>query len=542
MTIRVEEANGHSAPRRPPLPEVQEEYKRARLEYRLAEARAHKALLESWLPPSYTGTGPGQPVDMMDRFRDGNRWIINLMASPADRRQSGQPVPSVQSEEELFQVQARSRWLLDTNGIAQGLLSNFRNFTIRQGFQYRVVAEDGAEEADANAPALAALADELLAGMRDRAEWSEREKRWFWRSRRDGETFIRSRVNRSTGETTVRTIDPEEIRNPPDANEDGYSWGVQTEADDPEARLAYAHVWGPRADQWERIPADEIDHIKLNTDENVLRGLSDFFSGWEALDETDRLLKCLRRGATIQACITGVRSFENASKATAENFVQDIRSKVFSQPPGSTLSTTENVEGFKPGTIIQAPKGVSYSEMPWISSGAANHIAIAQACLRAVGARWCMPEYMVSGDVSNTPFASNLVAGSPFVVNCETEQSFYRLHFLRVHWKALKALADAGRLKVGSREYSYEECCALLDIECDVPTVAIQDQLQQTTIKETEHRNGIISKQKWRSEAGYDSDRMRSELEEEPATQPQPIPPVQSPGGPPGFFPRVAGG
>ena len=51
------------------------------------------------------------------------------------------------------------------------------------------------------------------------------------------------------------------------------------------------------------------------------------------------------------------------------------------------------------------------------------HVQIVQAGLRALGNRWDMPEYMISGDSSNANYASTLVSGAPFVTGIEWEQS-----------------------------------------------------------------------------------------------------------------------
>jgi hypothetical protein len=516
--------NGHAGKT---TDQLREEYRRLRLESRLVEARANKALMESWVGnwPSLTGMGPGQFVDPLDRFRDGNQWLLPMLgrSSRSEQQPAANPLPSVQTEVDLDRLRAQARWLLDTNGLAQGVLTNLRNFVVRQGFRYRVVAEDHALEVDPNADALAQLCDELLTEFRDRNDWTEREKRGFWRSRRDGELFLRYTVR--DGLTTVRTIEPEDVRQPSGSPPE-YSWGIRTGQndagqDDVETRVAYAAVYGPGKDDWEEVKAEDVDHLKLNTDECVKRGLSDFFSTWQGLDESDRLLRSLTRGATIQACIAGIRQFEQAGRQAVEKMQDDIRSKVWGSRTDPQTGTTENLEAVRPGTIWNIPKGTNLIPLPWVGDGAGNHLSIYQARLRSIGARWCMPEYMVSGDVSNTPFASNLVAGSPFVVNCETEQSFYKLFWLKAHWRALKALADAGRLKVGDHEYSYDECKALLDVECTPPQVAIQTDAEKTEILEVQHRNGIVSKQTWRGQAGYDSDREKKQLQEEPPPAPQ---------------------
>ena len=65
---------------------------------------------------------------------------------------------------------------------------------------------------------------------------------------------------------------------------------------------------------------------------------------------------------------------------------------------------------FEPGTVVRMGKNKNYLAPP-LAGNTSNFTLIVQACLRSVGCRWNMPEYMISGDASNANYSSTLVSG-----------------------------------------------------------------------------------------------------------------------------------
>ncbi len=494
-----------------PLSEVRDEYRRERYLHQIAEHRCERKLLESFgRDPLLSADGSLHPL--LWRFWDGESgqfWLPS--AGDKDARDGGKDPPALETEADLANQRAAARLLVRYNPVAEGILRALRNYTIRTGFKWRIVPEKEAAN-PREAADLVKLVQAAFDSYLDVNNWKAREKSVFTRSRRDGEAFVRDFVQ-DDGMTILRPVEPEHVARPLGSPEE-YAWGIKTDPDDVEAVEEYAIAYG-EPDDVEYVPAGEVHHLKLNVDETVKRGISDFFCTGEALEGAQKLLKNTRIGESIRAAIVGFWEYESASATTAGALVAAARNQQQPVSRDPVTGKAPNYQRYDPGTIIHGPKGKRFIQPP-SSPNAAAQVSVLQACLRSIGVRWNAPEYLVSGDVSNTPFASNLVAGSPFVTSIECEQQGYVDFFLEIHWQALRRMAEAGWFRMGGRTYGYEELTALVDLACEPPAVAIQDNLQRTQIKQIELQNGITSKQQWRGEAGYDNDQIRKDLEEDP--------------------------
>lgn len=465
---------------------------------------AERKLLESW-PGSYTGNAPGDLVDPLDRYSNGDEWWWPAGSVDQDRK-DGTNYPFVQNEQDLRRLRNTVRILVETSSLAKGVLKQLTNFVIGSGYTYHVVSE-----ADKEAPVeLVALAQLAIDQFLDDNEWCELEQELFRRSRRDGEYFLRY-FYQNDGSTEVRLVEPEHVVQPPGSVFEDWGWGIQSDPEDIETILNY--YIRPYDDRdGEFVSADDIDHVKVNVDRNIKRGMSDFYCCLESLDGVRKLLRNLREGAAIQAAIAGIWQYETSGAAAVSGLVTDIRDKGRTYQNDPIKGRPTNYQKIEPGTFIHTPKGRQYLPPPLASQNAPNHIATVQAVLRAVGAAWCMPEYMVSGDASNANYASTLVSGSPFVREVKTAQAFYKTRFLRTIWRVLWHAWHAGKFKT----YSWDDILSLLDVQCEAPTPEIANRLDEAQVKEIEHRNSVVSKQTWRQQSGYDNDTEVTNLQEEP--------------------------
>ena len=499
----MSETNGAVKPAT--LAEAREEFRRERLLARTAELRAQRQLLEHWCGDNFMA-----PVGVPGYTSDGWR-VCGPNGRPEDRRQ-GDGGPALADEDELDRQRGVARVLCETNGMAIGALRTLQNFTVRTGFRYRCEAEPEAE--DSNAAELAAAVQVAVDEFRDLNDFSRREKRGFWRSRRDGDLFWRY-FARHDGATLIRVVDPERVRAPQGTSDPSWSWGVRTDPDDVETVLGYC-VDGSE------VPASDVDHLKLNVDESIKRGVSDFFCVGEEFDGVRKLLRNMRVGEGIRAAIPWLYEYETANREGVQRAIDAARDRL---QPGAdpTTGRAMNFQRFEPGTIPHVPKGKKFVAPP-ASQAIASQTGVVQACLRSVGCRWNMAEYMISGDASNNAFASALVAGSPFVVSIETEQDEYRTFYLGAVWRAVDNYARAGRFRANGTLYGPEDVRRLVQIICEIPPVPIVDRLQRAQTKEIELRNEITSKQQWRGEVGNDNDQVRQDLVDDPVQQPAAFP------------------
>ena len=155
----------------------------------------------------------------------------------------------------------------------------------------------------------------------------------------------------------------------------------------------------------ERVPAEEIQHLKANVDLCSPRGLPTWYALRTHFDRAMRLLRNITSVAEVQASIAAIRKHVGASR--------DMVNRALSKEatPAMTPAGPLNVKRYAPGTILDIPETLEFT----FTQGGIDiqrYVAGIQAELRAIGAALAMPEYMISGDSSNASYASTMdVAG-----------------------------------------------------------------------------------------------------------------------------------
>ncbi|HLN30503.1 MAG TPA: hypothetical protein VK395_22355, partial [Gemmataceae bacterium] len=179
--------NGH-ADKPLSLKEIREQKRLIRAKLELHQLKNAERVLEAsanwdyWLS-SY--------VDLLDRYRDGGRLAYPI-SQPTDRRY-GQNWPFWNTETQLSLLRAQARLLCTMNGYTIGFLSGLQAYVIGDGFQYRIVDRKNQNDTKKSAkPSSFALkVQEIIDEFCDVNDWSEWERELFWRSREDGEFFLR---------------------------------------------------------------------------------------------------------------------------------------------------------------------------------------------------------------------------------------------------------------------------------------------------------------------------------------------------------------
>jgi hypothetical protein len=499
-------------------PTLQRKLKEARARQRLARLEAETQLLEGF------GAEPGLgfPTSWFDPFdlarfgwgvggqAAGGAWNAGSRAA----RQDGGNHPFFWTETDLERSRGLARWLATKNMLAVGALNTLRNFTVKTGFKWEAQPAPGWTQ-DPVAKELAAQVQACIDEFSDTNRLPQRERSAFLRSRRDGEVFCRF-FDQGDGTTLFRFVLPEQVRQPLGSPPE-WSYGIETEPQDVETPVSYAVHYHPDPDEWEQVPAAEVAHLKLNVDEEIKRGLSDFYCTAEAFDQTDKLLRNMRVTGGIQSAIGWFERFTNLSSDALSQFAgkrKDLNRPQIQHPiSGRDL----NYEHMEPGQIRLINGNREMLPAP-LAQNTTQHISIAQASMRALGVRWNAPEFMISGDASNNNFASILVAGSPFVNSIECEQDDYRWYFLRWRWVAVKNAARARRFVVGGRAYGIEDVARLVDLHATPPQVAIANKQAEAAVDHQDLAARVTSLQALRAKRGYDNDKIRQDLAEEPPT------------------------
>ena len=486
--------------------QLQQERNVLKLQTEIAELNASLAMLQTGADRSLMESW-GEPIDPREWLWGTPMWGRGAGAfSSMSDRSEGRDLPVVQCEQDLASIRGTARLLAQSFPTAICALKNLTNYCIGTGFSYKAVAKvDAARELQ---HAVQRVVDEFL----DDNDWvGDLERELFVRSRRDGEFFL-SLCPRRDGKVFVRVIEPEQVTEPEGPREiedwlgtqcpSSWSFGVHTQADDVCTALGYYIKWNHSGTDWDYFPAEYLEHVKINVDRNVKRGLSDFHAVSGELEGAQKLLRNTREGAAVQAAIAFIREHvPGATKSGIEALRAGNAVSHYNQQT-HTGGRTKYIQKYDPGTVLDVTHGMQYKPGPLGSSHGPNFISIHQAVLRMVGTRWCMPEYMISGDASNANFSSSLVAESPFVKACEAEQRFYRSRFRRLIWKVLHFAFQAGRFD--SCGVNWATLRESIMVQIEPPAIAVRDRLKEAQTRQIEHQNGVLSKRTWALETGRD--------------------------------------
>jgi len=513
--------------------ELRGEYRRLRLKSKVAQAKAESRLLESWYYPfpSVTG-GFGELVDPMDRYRDGDRLVVPM---GLQSNQDGRNWPFVRSEQDLVDIRGISRLVCELNPFAIGALEGLTSFVVGDGMTARATSKEAAPQKE-----LLALVQDEIDEFYEVNEFDEFQAELLRRDRRDGEHFLRKFV--IDKRPVLRTVEPEQCTENGMPGTKGWSMGIRHKVWlDPETGEPHEDVQSEEEywlkydaqDKGERVGKAEVEHVKVNVDRSVKRGMPDFYPTAEAFEGVRKLLRNMREGAAIQAAIAGVREHA-ATQDKASTFQDNIKTRFQWQNP--VTSRTVKTQKYDPGTIIDTGKGITYKPPPWVHGDAAKgFIEVAQAVLRLIGTRWNFPEYMISGDSSNANFASTLVSGAPFIRFVRRLQRFYKRRFLRLVRWALTVAIKEGRLP--------PETFRLIALQIEAPVPEIANELDMAKVDEIDIKNRVLSLQTRRQRRGLDNEQECANLKAEPPI-PAPAPErtterIEDPGAVPGKAPAA---
>lgn len=465
-------------------------------------------LLEAWVPGFVQGAAReellqeswGDLLDIQDLLHAERSLLGGSFGSGTTQdRRDGRNIPIFQNDQDLAIIRANARLICDIIPTAQGALENLCNYTIGEGFTYRVVAEDGVEP-DRK---LLRKAQRVLDDFRDQCDWTgDLEAELFKRSRVDGEFFL-GFWPQDGGLMEVRVIEPEQVRDPGKGAELGrcYTFGIDTSISD------VCQVDGfwveDSAGQFDYRDAPDIEHMKLGVVRNIKRGLSDFFSIRSHLEDSEKLNRNTRLGAAVAAAIAYI--VEHAAGTTvgqAQTFQQSKATRTYARQTQNG-SQTGYVRKIQPGTRLDIQAGMKYLPGPLATIKADVMASIEQSVLRKVGVRWCMPEYMVSGDASNANYSSSIVAESPFVRARQADQVRYKTRFARIHWRVLDHAANSGVFAEWGISTA-EDLHQVLDLSIKAPSVITRNRLAEAQADDLEQAAGILSDSTRASNAGLD--------------------------------------
>lgn len=500
--------------KKPPKPQtmkgLREQVRAAELEVALAEANYTKRVLKT--------------LTEADEIIDTERAGWDIVAS-AGRTTDMKDLTGPGVEIDLATVRKRSyrAWRLDPHG--RGILRNLlrfvvgRELTLDFGDTRRGVWTDGVlggtvteTKKDGDRLLTRLVWDEFVR----RNAWKLRVKELVRRTLRDGDMFLRRFV--SDGHVAVRFIEADAVASPTltiggtvrAEDVPTESWpltpehvgkktrvidGVEVLATDVETVVAYHVRQGDplSVSEFERVPAKDVIHLKCSADFNDARGtpfLEPVLRKLAQYDTWEEYRVILNK---IRTAIALVRKIEGGTAAQAQAIIAG-RQPAPGAPLGRDPQTTSGRReaAFRPGTILTPSAGVSYDFIsPRLDARDASEDGRKLLLTIAVGAG--MPEMLVTGDFSNSNFASTSVAAKLVQREWEDWQDFFESALVKVYEWVLEAAVEGLKLPANVDR----------SLTIQWPVFMRDDETRATDRRATLWQSGILSKRTWAAEEGY---------------------------------------
>lgn len=498
-----------------------------RYEALLADSQTRQLFEDAWASQDPLQGGRGVPAGLGSAAND--LMIHSAIgwhnARPGARRDGGMP-PFYRTEMEHWRIVDAARTLEAFCPTAVCILDVLTQFCIFTGYTYTIVSKEepaapeqpepaepgeqpGPAEPPPEDPTVTAAQEYLDKWMIDN-NWYSWELELFRRSRRDGEAFLI--LDDDDGELTIRSIEPEQVKEPADATglngriglsgrDASWRFGILTHRDNTSKPLAYWVVsqYSDTQLQGTLYDAEDVFHLKTEwVDRQSKRGVSDFFSVANDLPGVKKLLRNLREGATVQAGVAWIEEMPEGIIPSAMGGTVPITTRTGQQSAARVMDGPE---------VLRVLQGHKYTAGPLAGTGQSETlIQVLQAALRNIGARWQMPEGLVSGDASNANLASALVAEGPFTRALEARQWYYKQAFKRMIERVLDRAAARGEIPGG------EQLLELVEVSVETPAVIARKKKEETEMNQILAQNGILSPEDWAAREDLDWNEQQAKI------------------------------
>lgn len=477
---------------------------------------------------------------------------IQMQAAPdaAHDRANGDYWPIFQGEWDIAAIRGVSRFLAETS-YGQGILGSLKNYVVHTGFTYDAMATRKKETPAALVAQVQAAIDRFISDNRWELDF---EQELFDGYHTDGEVVLA--LEADGDQVRARRAEPSWLTEPADKDHlerkmdspSALNWkyGIATDKHDATRIHGYFVQWNGDPSQWSFYRGGgRIIHLKANTPRHVKRGLSDFYPVDGQLNGATELLRRMTKGAGIQSSIaliveaatgTGSLGIGSSSQIGDLGRTNGGGSGMRVRADGSYAS--ERYSDWGDGTVIDT-RGKKFQAGPMAGTQAANYIEVLQAGLRAIGTRWNMPEYMVSGDASNNNFASILESGSPFVRAVESRQERLVKAYERMLWSVVRIQFELGKINLRRFGITWQELRQAVNIVVGGTSPAVRDRGADFAVDSELHNKGAVSLTGLASKYDWDPEEEQERREEAGEVKPVPMPGQPqgqpTPGGLPGL-------
>jgi hypothetical protein len=431
--------------------------------------------------------------------------------------------PSQWSELDLRNARQDSRNLCKRNEFAIGATKNRVNYTVGSGFGVAVDPVAGRPKDD---PTVVAVADYLKA-FSDLADLKRLARNAVKLSDKDGDCMIRIYDTGSNRIPEVRVIYANWIQTPPQqAGNAAIQHGVEflklpNGEIDTETPVAY-HLQKSLSGDYERIPAEEIVHVRLDDDPEISRGVPTFEPAIGALLRCEDILRALGTTTVARAKLSLLWKTDRVNKRTEDNLKARLTSTTQTDSSGNQVPAT--VERMPFGSVLRVPREDDVS-FPAGNVGAIDMVESLQAQLRAVAAMLNMPEWMFTGRAVEK-FANAFVAEGPTTKEMESIQAMIAERLVTksmgrhasLCWRVIRIGVKNGLIPSDAFE--------AVTLKAILPTLIVRNAQEEANVHGIYLANRIISRPTVQEKLGLDPATEQSRWEEDPhpPVPPKPVP------------------
>ena len=442
-------------------------------------------------------------------FTDGGTQVY---LARRDNRLTGESLPTYINWFQLKMIRDRSRLICKNNEYAIAAVNAHISYVVGTGLTYVAMPRKKTVS-----EAVVRQVQELIDLFREAAELPNIEAEAIRRLHVDGECFIRV-FPQQGGLIALRFIEPELVRSPSDnTTKPDHSFGIESDPEDAQTIRGYWVIERPFESLTPTlIEAENILHLKLNTDSNAKRGLPTTYAVEGNFKFCEELLTSLITLAKARAKFAVIRKVKDAPPDALAALSATSTDATITDP---NTNQTSNLNRFGYGSILTSSDNIEY-EFPAANLDAGGMVEALQANLRAIASRYGITETMMSADASNNNFASALVAEGP------AHRAFKRMQAIlgqafgerrlnpnrSLIWRQIRAAVERGILPA--------EVLTDVTIKCEGPSLVTRDTDREATTNRTYLEMGIKSKQTICSELGLDYETESKNLKADPA-QPQ---------------------
>lgn len=440
------------------------------------ESTVKKTLSESY--PFLPGTPAPGTLNMLNYRPDRDGFLPVGMFRK--RSELGDNPQAFLNYEQLREAVENSRNLAVSNEYARNGLINRRNYIVGTGF--KTVAEP--VDPDAPNDELIKQVNEWLQRYAVLTKRCEKEKESVMRGDRDGDVFIRLFRERVL---QFRFVEPEYV-----GDWDGETpFGIKTDPNDITKPLAYL-VRKSDGKEYETVPAEEMIHVKLNSDSGIKRGLPFLYPVFSILRKIESTNENMATTVAIMASIAMIRrkQFMTRSAVDASNAARADYST-----PSMLGGGTDNYKTYRAGTILDVDGDTEY-EFPANSINLSGVVGCKESLLQTAAAGMGLPEYMLTSDASNSNMASTQVAETPAVMGFTAMQHFWADVFgsgmyvddadVGLTWRAIEYAVDQKQLPA--------EVLTDVQLKTEGPNIEARDKAAETDRNLKLADAGIISR------------------------------------------------